>query len=238
VNPVLILTRNCIELTKRTVESCLRQDIPTRIFIVDNGSSDGTRQWAMNHDYLLDWFDNNKGVSAGWNCGLNHLFNGRFGYSDCLVINNDVELAPWTYSLLRSYKLPFVTGVASNSLSEIKQDRPPQLHLEDHPDFSMFLISKMAWLKIGMFDEKMKFYAQDCDYHIRGFRLGVDMKKAVVPFFHVSSGTMQNASETERVEIATQANLDRAALKAKWGVEPGGSGYEKMFDQSLFGIDA
>ena len=46
MNPTLLLTRNNLNLTKLCVESLRKQDIPTNIYIVDNGSKDGTWQWT------------------------------------------------------------------------------------------------------------------------------------------------------------------------------------------------
>ena len=48
-NPVLLLARNCLELTKRCVESIHAQDIPTYILVIDNASTDGTFDWLQDN---------------------------------------------------------------------------------------------------------------------------------------------------------------------------------------------
>ena len=236
MNPILILTRNCIELTKRCVESCLLQDVPVQVCIVDNGSTDGTREWAANYAYLLDWFDDNKGVSHGWNCGLSHLIDMQHN-EHVLVINNDIVLAPWTYSLLLEYGLPFVSGVSAAEMKEIQQPRLPILPTTLHPDFSCFLIRREAWLRVGKFDENMKHYASDLDFHIRAHRRGVKLSGATVPFYHERSSTVQNAPEMERAQIFSQADQDRAVLKQKWNCDAWADSYDAMFKEELFAVD-
>jgi GT2 family glycosyltransferase len=238
VNLVLTVTHNCLEQTKRMVASVEAQDIPTSMIFVDNGSSDGTQEWLA--DRMPGYFHQfNEGVSHAWNEGINLAFQLEFpsGRADhVLVANNDVQLAPWTYSLLLSYDLPFVTGVATDDPRQIEQARPPQLPVEDHPDFSLFLIRRDAWEKIGKFDERMKLYAQDCDYHLRGFRLGVPMKKACVPFFHESSATVKHAPPQEQTSIYQQANADRQVFQSLWGCQPGTPEYYALFAESCFGM--
>jgi GT2 family glycosyltransferase len=229
MNPVLILTRNCLELTKRCVESVLSQDVPTKVCIVDNGSSDGTNEWARSNGYLWSSFNHNAGVSKGWNIGMELLFED-FPRPHILCLNNDVVLPKWFYRTLLSYDAPFVTGVAIDTMPIGEPERMP---LQPHPDFSAFLIRRDCWQKVGRFDEEMVIYVQDCDYHVRAHRLGVPLMKANVPFFHVNSQTMKRASPEERQRIQEQANKDRAVFKAKYGCIPGTPQYNALFEDKV-----
>src|SRR5579859_4543096 len=118
MNPVLLLTHNCLELTKKCVESVQRQDIPTVILVFDNGSTDGTQDWLASEPYPYENFysnidDFNKGVSQGWNYGLDHFFEGRIEKPNhVLVLNNDTTIPPYFYRKLLSYDVPFVTGIS------------------------------------------------------------------------------------------------------------------------------
>lgn len=225
MNPVLTLCRNNLQLTKRFAGSVLAQDISTRLFFVDNGSSDGTKEWLSAFDGLA--FSQNKGVSYGWNVGLSTLFNQ--GADHVLVCGNDTILASWTYSLLLAYNLGFVTGVAVDDLSQVRQKRPPLLPLEKHPDFSCYLVRRAVWERVGRFDDRMKHYASDTDYHVRAHRLGVDLYKACCPFYHERSSTLRNASPEERAEIQEQANKDRAVFQSIYHCLPGQPEYEALF---------
>src|SRR5947208_5145957 len=84
MNAVLMLTRNALELTKQAVESVLAQNVPVTLYIVENDSTDGTKEWLKEHLYASNLKEQSnlrywnmtpaKGVSASWNFGLNYLF--------------------------------------------------------------------------------------------------------------------------------------------------------------------
>src|SRR5277367_6200289 len=101
MNPVLILTRNNLDLTKKCVESVRGQDIPTYLFIWDNDSTDGTTEWLRNTQIDCHVSFNNQGVSKGWNWSLDYLFRCR-NVEYVLCINNDTLLSPWFYRHLLS----------------------------------------------------------------------------------------------------------------------------------------
>jgi GT2 family glycosyltransferase len=228
---VLTLTHNNLRLTQQAIWSALRQDIPVRVWAVDNGSTDPSAHWLNAYKWLLYMFNENAGVSAGWNKGLDILFSSPETES-VLVIGNDTQLAPWTYRLLLTYNLPFVTGVATDDHWQIEQHIPNKgkpLPLEPHPDFSCFLMRREAWEKVGRFNENMKHYASDCDWHIRAHRLGVKLWKACVPFYHERSSTLNNAPAAEQAEILAQANRDRAEFHKMYGCLPGQPEYYALF---------
>src|SRR5579859_854952 len=216
-HPVLTLTHNGLERTQRAVASVFQQDVKARPYVIDNGSTDGTHDWLNKRGIFMCGYTDNHGVSAGWNLGLTVLLAE---FDHCLVIGNDTVLPPWFYSELLSYDLPFVTGIAVNNMDAIKEPAPREV-LQPAPDFSAFLIRRDAWEKIGPFDEHMKFYASDVDYHIRGAKAGVPLWKANVPYFHEGSATIKNAPSEERFQIERQAEADRAFFYEKWNFAVG-----------------
>lgn len=228
MNPVLILTHNNLPLTKLCVHSVQRQDIANELTIIDNGSTDGTKEW-LQAEYSLFYANNNtnEGVSGPWNRGLYFLFRNQ-EIDHVLVLNNDTILPPWFYRELLSYPEPFVTGVSVDKLSAIET---PALRMPLclHPDFSAFLIRREAWEKVGPFDERMKLYASDNDWHVRSHKAGIKACKANVPFYHERSSTLRHANPEERLEIESQANADRAVFKEKWGCSPWEPAYEELF---------
>lgn len=227
MNPVLILTHNCLEQTKRAVQSVRNQDIPTRIFVFDNGSWDGTGDWLVEQRLDGMCHPENIGVSKAWNHGLSFIFENEVNH--CLVINNDVQLPSWLYRELLAYDVPFVTGVAVDTM-EFTDEPPAPCPLQPNPDFSCFLIRREAWDKVGPFDERMKLYASDCDFHVRAHRLGVPLWKANCPYFHASSSTLKLASPEERTQIEAQANADRVVFQSLYGTLPGTADYNKLFE--------
>lgn len=225
MSPVLILTHNCLELTKRCVDSIRRQDVGCDIAIIDNGSTDGTCEWISREGLQAVLFDENRGVSAGWNVGLELAFKT---HDHALIVGNDTVLAPWTYSALLSANVPFVTGV------DVGMDplpaKPDVFPLSPHPDFSCFLIRRECWEKVGPFDERMVNYCGDTDYHVRAHRLGIPLWKASVPYNHERSSTMRNADPNERIALHAQADHDREVFRSIYGCVPGTEEYSKLFE--------
>lgn len=227
MNYVLIPTLNNLELTKQCVESVQAQDVPVKICIVDNGSTDGTAEWAQSKRYLWSSFNHNAGVSVAWNIGLEMLFED-FGKNHVLVINNDTVLPPWIYRRLLSYGLPFVTGVAVDKMPNEEPVFDPT-DINTHPDFSCFLITRSVWKTVGRFNIDMMIYCSDCDYHIRAHRLGVKLYKTNSPYFHVNSQTLKRADESQRRFIERQAHVDRMVFHSIYGCLPGSAEYENLF---------
>ncbi len=225
-NHVLILTHNNLPLTMRAARSIAAQDIRTTLNIVDNGSTDGTKDCIFTGGArLLHAFSDNAGVSKGWNRGLSILFEQT---DQVFLLNNDVLLPRWFCSQLLAYDKPFVSGVSVDKMEQIAEPAPMG-DLQAHPDFSAFLLRREVWDKVGAFDESMKHYASDNDWHVRAHKAGIPLWKANVPFYHERSSTINLASEQERQEIQAQANQDRFVFKSKWGVMPWGEGYDALF---------
>lgn len=234
MNPVLILAHNCIELTKRCVESVRKQDVETEITIHDNGSTDGTAEWLASQWFVAQRIgysrtQSNRGVSWGWNHNLGYLLSPQQApeRAHCLVVNNDTVLPPWFYRELLSYDVPFVSGISVDSM-EVAMTPPGRMPLHPSPDFSAFLLRREAWEKVGPFDENMKYYASDNDWHVRAHRAGVKLWKANVPFYHERSSTLKLAPPAEQQEIQMQADADRQVFRQKYGCEPWGPGYDEL----------
>lgn len=216
MNPVLILTHNCLELTKKCVESVRKQDIPTVINIFDNGSTDGTPKWVIENHIDHTCVVENAGVSAGWNYSLELLFS--WGIEHCLVLNNDTEIPPWFYRSLLSCNVPFITGVSCRDMNEVMQYREPVV--TDGPDFSAFLIRRECWEKVGPFDQSMVHYCSDVDYNFRAREMGVMLHNSHVKFYHERSSTLRLASPEDNAAIQQQSNRDHEAFRRKYGKLP------------------
>ena len=224
MNPVLLLTHNCLELTKKCVESVIAQDVETSIYTVDNGSTDGTESWFCATGILGRHYNYNVGVSRGWNEGLSELF---FNSDHVLVLNNDTIIPPWFYRTLLSCDLPFVTGVSFENMDEVM--KPSDVSLSDGPDFSAFLIRRDCWEKVGPFDERFVHYCNDMDYHIRAHRAGVTLLNSNIKFYHERSSTLKNADPEDRERISMQADRDRATFREIYGVGANDPAYADLF---------
>jgi GT2 family glycosyltransferase len=224
VNPVVMLCRNALQLTKNAVRSVMEQDIPTMLYAVDNDSQDGTTEFLENCCPNTTTFRPAQGVSSGWNYALTNIFRLC---DHALVVNNDVVLRPDTYRSLLEDGGDFVTAVSVDNVKGIegewrKAPRP-------HPDFSCFLIRKNVWDKVGGFDESMWLYASDGDYHLRMHKAGIEAYTIGIPFFHYASGTLKTALPGEKAAIERQADKDRRRFEEKWGVKVGTEDYYAIF---------
>ncbi len=227
MNPVLILTHNNLELTQRCVASLSLQDIPTCVHAIDNDSTDGTWAWLKTNTYAPVQYSPQIGVSAGWNVGLEFFFENEAA-DHVLVLNNDTVLPPFFYRSLLAYGVSFVTGNTEYETERIPESCPAG-ELFPHPDFSAFLMRREVWEKVGPFDERMKFYAQDLDYHVRAHCQGIQLWNSGIPFYHPRSSTLRNASPEERAEIEAQANQDRAVFRSLYGCGPNDPEYDALF---------
>jgi len=224
---VMILTRNCLELTQRCIASVKAQDIPTEIHVFDNGSTDGSVEWCADNADSVYLAMKNQGVSRGWNTLLHSVF--RYSRAThALVINNDVILPPYFYRELLAYDLPFVTGASVDSM-EALENRGPSAQAYPGPDFSGFLIRRDCWDHVGQFDEGFVHYCGDCDYHIRASWSGVELLNSGVPFYHERSSTLKNANEEDRQSIQLRAEADRAYFYKKYGCYPWEPAYAELF---------
>lgn len=227
-NWILCLCRNGLHLTKRAIKTFRAQDVAVNILIIDNDSNDGTSQWLQTQtDISVSFQRPPLSVAESWNHGLQYVFQN---HTYCLVVNNDVELLPSTYSTLLQDGGAFVTAVGV--------DKPPTdfswsrdvFKSRPHPDFSCFLIRRNAYYKIGRFDEGFKgAYCEDSDYHCRMHKLGIDAHCIDIPFYHHASGTIKNADASEVKRIQKQADQNRAYFKRKYGFDVGSPKYEAYF---------
>jgi GT2 family glycosyltransferase len=227
MNPVLMVCRNALELTKRAVESVAAQDIPVDLYVIDNDSSDGTPMFLVERRIKAWGMHPAKGVSASWNFGLSYLFDTAM-CEHVLVINNDLFLRSDNYRELLLDDHYFVTGVSVDKMEDLHQTFVKSVR--PHPDFSNFVIHKRVWKEVGPFDESMVHYASDADYHLRMHQAGIPAVTIGLPFYHYASGTLKMATAQERQAIERQADRDRDTFEKKWGVKVGSEAYYELFN--------
>lgn len=241
MNWILCPTHNNLHLTRSAVKSFLAQDIPTKVLLIDNASTDGTPEWArsMYPQVVYIRRDPPLSVAQSWNRGLSLLFEGTPN-QHVLVCNNDVELRPDTYRLLLEDGGGFVTGVGVDSKGQVDPGSTTQpkdkvdvktLSRSPHPHFSCYLIHREVWEKVGKFDEGFKgAFCEDWDYHVRMHKMGVNPYCINIPFYHVGSATINSMGEKEREALCKQADANREYFKAKWGVAGGSPEYYALFN--------
>lgn len=247
---IIVAVRN---LWKRYTEPMLKSikvsKMPYAVFLVDNGSTDETKnlkdmEWeSADGDkqkvMLFKRNEENKGCSGAWNQGIE--WGLKNGFTHFLIPNNDILLnARSVDALLERFEKGDVGCVASVDVSgeiripeEIFTLAPKEASEAPNPNFSCFLISKDTIEKVGMFDEGFfPAYFEDNDYHYRlkkayGLNGAITITGSV--FYHYGSRT-QNESGDKPVVPGGDFEKNRAYFIQKWGGSPGNEKYEHPFN--------
>ncbi len=227
-NPVIMPVHTGPAMTRRAVESVFAQDIPVTLILEDNGSEDCSAylRSTVHRGAMLLSYHPAIGLHRAWNAALDIAFSS-LGAQHALVVNNDVELSPWTYRMLLEDGGPFVTAVSTNG--KLPDKIPTDIVRRPHPDFSCFLIRRETYETIGPFSELFHIYCGDADYHLRMHAEGIEAYCLNVPFYHECSGTLKAVSNSRRDAICKRADADRALFEGKWGCKVGSPEYYARF---------
>jgi GT2 family glycosyltransferase len=212
--------RNRLELTQAAVLSVPLEHQPNLV-IVDDGSTDGTREWLTSH-LPANWIDgkDKPGISAKWNFGIErHL---KAGASHVAVLNNDILLSPVTIDGLLSrvsrpgmfasvgYNIKGVVTCPEDTLSwrtQVDED----VHA---PDWGAFMLSRECLEKVGLFDEKFTGVDfEDIDYIWRIERAGgLYAATRLAPYYHYVGG----CKAARGPEVFALHQVNRAYFNEKW----------------------
>jgi len=243
MNSIIIVARNGLHLTRRTLKAALAQDTPVEITIVDNASTDGTQQWGMAtaakfENVVYTALAQQKSLAACWNLALRDVW--RRGGEHALVLNNDVIVSPPTYRILQFTGHKFVTTV---SVDNEEQFGFPEEILpcgRPHPNFSGFLIRKSCYDKVGPFNESYyPAYCEDAEYHVRMHWAGIRAVCIDLPMLHIGNGanTLRFAEPADANCIKRGADRNRDQFLETYGCRPGEPEYEELFSEATFGIN-
>lgn len=212
----IIPTLNCLDFTKQAVLS-IPQGL-NRIYLIDNGSTDGTGKWAREQEIPIDVteFGENRGVAAAWNYGLRKAFGD--GYTRALVMNNDIVLANDTLPALFEGLERYGGVVSAHSVAAMaamyRVDRHRGYGLP--VDYSCFMLKPETFEKVGPFDEAFwPAYFEDQDWDCRAEQMGVPrgyVGNAVV--VHFVSQTIQTGQIPKHAEYFEK---NRQLFLARWG---------------------
>lgn len=235
---IIIPVFNQLQYTKGCIDSLLRdtQRVPYEIIVIDNASTDGTREYLetksrdldRTRDCLIPIFnEKNLGVAPAWNQGL------KAAKGDYLaVLNNDILVTPgWLRSLLWAMDLhridlisPFAaTGPLTYELEE-RAARFTKRNLSilwNEYDFCAFVMPRSTYNKIGLFDEGFLIGGyEDTDYCYRvrkaGLRYGVSGASFIHHFGSSTLGEFKKRGDKH-------ASHNKDYFMKKWGEDPSAS---------------
>ena len=227
---IIIPAINCLEYSKKTIES-IQTKHDYEIIFMDNGSTDGTKQWLQSRHDIISYFNPVvKGLAGLWNMAIKRAIDD--GCSLFLVLNNDIVLSKNAIDnmveKMETEKYVMVTGVNDQTILpeemiNLKKEYDPNEPDNEHPDFSCFMINKKTIEKIGWFDDNYCVaYFEDNDY---AARIGLSGEKAVstisATYYHYGSKTVQENKDMHEI-IKNAFEKNKEYFKSKWGSEPVG----------------
>jgi len=230
---IIIPVLNCLEFTKQMLPTIQTKE-PYHLIIIDNGSTDGTKEFfnSGNKRLLIDYFyfKENKGCSASWNFGIKKAIR-EFDSKYFFIPNNDILLNPETIDVLleeikqKDVVLATATNMAGKTSSpeEFSGLLPPvKRQISEAPEFSCFMLNLEAIEKVGYFDEKFyPAYFEDNDYHYRIKLAGLKaIKTNQALYFHFGSRTIKSSEDIRR-QSNLGYTLNREYYREKWGGLPG-----------------
>ena len=183
---IIILCWNNLEYTKKCIESIRKNtELNYQLVIVDNGSTDGTLQYAetiLNERDMLIRSSKNMGFSSGNNLGA-RVTTGEY----LLFLNNDCEVGVnWLEQLITASEDAVLVGASLAFLEKddkkkilyyrgvCKNDAEPMSYLEGW----CLLIRRKDFLHLEGFDIQFDpFFSEDADLSFKCREAGLKIKK-------------------------------------------------------------
>lgn len=169
--------------------------------------------------YVIDNWNENRGVSGGWNEGLAMAIEDSM--DAVFIVNDDVvfEAGTMTKMLYGLHQYDMVTGYNTRDENYDHLDKPQFI---DSPDFSCFVVDPINFVyKFGWFDTNFTpAYFEDNDMHYRMKISGGKAKKYTDAPFHHKGSVTQNW-DGQQVVTGTMFEANREYYRWKWGGYPG-----------------
>jgi GT2 family glycosyltransferase len=90
---IIVVTYNRLSLLKEVIDSLRGQTYEDyKIVVVNNGSTDGTKEWLESQDEIISITQENLGSSGGFFAGMKYV--AEAGYKYCWVMDDDVICTP------------------------------------------------------------------------------------------------------------------------------------------------
>lgn len=236
---IIIPTYNGLHLLSECVDSIRRHtDRPYEIIVVDNGSTDGTKEYCERERLILIALPENHGFPAACNKGLTVAAGEQL-----LLLNNDCLVAPgWLTQLLRALHSapsigivgPVTNFVSGKQMLETGLGTPEELlaYAEKHNKTDpakwqevrrlvgfCFLFTRRLYEAIGPLDEDYSpGHYEDDDYCYRAVQHGFKLLICGDTFIYHKGSASFKQQDVDQWDSLIRRN--RQIFMNKWGVDP------------------
>ncbi|PSW11963.1 glycosyl transferase [Photobacterium rosenbergii] len=187
---VVIPNYNCLSTLPRAIDSIRSQGVAVEIIVVDDGSTDGSREWLAQQNDIKVLFSDRAGASQARNLGIEHCSNELIAFLDAddywlgNKLSQQLDLHDHYPEMVMSFTdymhiteagEPIIGCFAfwprfRNKLSvepvTIFPSFTPLLFAENMVGTSTVMVKKSALLKVGGFDPKLRS-ASDWDLWLK-----------------------------------------------------------------------
>lgn len=202
---VIIVTYNAMRWAERCINSLLTSTVIPDIFIVDNGSTDGTQEYIKNHfpSAVFRQNETNLGFGKANNLGLQYALENNYDY--VYLLNQDAWVMPDTfekliyvqkenpeYGVLSPMQLEAnckrfdkIFGIVcsqqcnNNLINDLYFNRIDKVYPVNDVMAAHWLISRECLKKVGGFSPTFPHYGEDNNFNHRVYFKG--MKVGIVP---------------------------------------------------------
>ncbi|MNO69582.1 N-glycosyltransferase [compost metagenome] len=239
VTSIVILTLNKLEYTMDCIQSIREytRNVQYEIIVVDNGSTDGTREWLLTQKDIISILnDKNVGFPSGCNQGI-EIAKGK----TVMLLNNDVIVTEnWLANLLNclysseeigavgpiTNSASYYQAVTANYSTIIEMHNfAKEYHEANKGEWEQrlkligfcMLIKKEVINKIGMLDEVFTpGHYEDDDYSYRMMQAGFKLMLCKDVFIHHYGHITFNDQGTPSSPII---RANREKFNKKWGFD-------------------
>jgi N-acetylglucosaminyl-diphospho-decaprenol L-rhamnosyltransferase len=226
---------NQLHYTKQCVEAIRRHTaLPYELILVDNASTDGTRDFLRSIDATVITNGKNLGCAKAWNQGVRASHGSVIG-----ILNNDIIVTKeWLESLVQ-----FMERTNHGIVSPAAREGPLNYDLDSYAvEFvrscrratrrelygACLLIKRDVFDRVGLFDEAFAYGGcEDIDFFWRAKAAGFSVGTTGSVLIHHFSMVTQDAIKRSETKAYPAENL--AHFKKKWNRSVRGSWAERRW---------
>lgn len=232
---LVIPVYNQLDYTRRCLDSILRwTEVPFEMIVVDNASTDGTRDYLKTAAVQVITNDRNLGCAKAWNQGVRAATGQVIG-----ILNNDIVVTPGWLKGLLAFMQSGRYGIVSPSAREGLLDYDLERYAAEFTHRcsgairkelygACMVIDRRVFERIGLFDEAFTYGGcEDVDFLWRAREAGWQAAMTGSVLIHHFSMVTQDAIKKKQGKTYPTANL--AHFTAKWNRTVRGNWLERRW---------